>query len=76
MWWGFWGRDEEDGEREWRLWGGSDGEGDGDRGRLKRKGLVGFEEEGVVLEGSSGAEAMVIVWVGRFLMDNALCHAV
>lgn len=60
------------------MWGGSDGEGDGDRGRLKRKGfLVGFEEEeGVVLEESSGAEAMVKEWVGRWLIENVLCHPV
>lgn len=32
----------EEGDRRFR--GGSEGEGDGDRGRLKRKGLVGLEE--------------------------------
>lgn len=46
------------GERDWRLRGGSDGEGDGDRGRLKRKGLVGLEECGAEVESSSGAAAM------------------
>lgn len=41
------------------MWGGSEGEGEGDRGRLKRKGLVGLGESGAVVEVSSGAEAMV-----------------
>lgn len=66
MWWGFWGRDEEE-EEEGRLRGGSDNEGEGDRGRLKRKGLVGLED-GVVLEGSSGAETMVMEF---WLVDMA-----
>lgn len=51
---------EEGGERDCRLRGGSEGEGDGDRGRLKRKGFVGLEEEGAVVEEEfSGAEVMV-----------------
>ena len=39
--------------------GVSDGEGEGERGRLKRKGLVGLEESGASVEGASGAEAIV-----------------
>lgn len=50
---------DEGGERDCRLRGGSEGEGEGDRGRLKRKGLVGLEDFSAVVEGSSGAEAMV-----------------
>lgn len=52
---------DEGGERDRRLRGGSEGEGGGDRGRgrLKRKGFVGSEELGAVVEESSGAEAMV-----------------
>lgn len=55
---------------------GSDGVGDGERGRLKRKGLVGLEEWGVLVEGSSGAEAMVRVceiWCER-VDGMKLCH--
>lgn len=49
---------DEGGERDRRLRGGPDGEGDGDRGCLKRKGLVGLGECGPAVEVSSGAEAM------------------
>ena len=48
------------GERDRRLRGGSNGEGDADRGRLKRKGLVGLEEYGAAVEASSGTEAMAM----------------
>lgn len=51
---------DEEGERDWRLREGSEGDGEGDRGRLKRKGLVGLEAWGAVVEeNSSGAEAIV-----------------
>ena len=63
---------------EGRLRGVSEGVGDGDRGRLKRKGLVGLEEVGGGLEGLSGGEAMVrrVEWSGvfRWFMNYFPCH--
>lgn len=59
---------DEGGEEDLRFRGGSEGEGDGDRGRLKRKGLVVLEGCWVgLVEGSSGAEAIArrLEWCER-----------